>query len=71
MALKCRRAGSRTSDIDRVTLCASHDLRGVDAGRVRVLGEAPEGLQFELGLRSGQTPLLRFIGVDRLQPRTA
>jgi len=39
---------------NRVTLCAFHHLRGVHAGRLRVEGQAPERLVFELGLRDGE-----------------
>lgn len=48
------------SEPKRTTLCAFHHLRGVHAGRVRCQGRAPEGLQFELGLRPGAEPLMRF-----------
>ena len=45
---------------NRVTLCAWHHLRGVHGGRIRVHGRAPEGLTFELGIREGRAPLLRY-----------
>jgi hypothetical protein len=51
---------------NRTTLCAYHHLRGVHAGRVRVIGSAPDRLRFELGLREGSPPLLRYRSGDRL-----
>jgi hypothetical protein len=42
---------------NRTTLCAAHHLRGVHAGRIRITGEAPDRLRFELGLRPGVAPL--------------
>jgi hypothetical protein len=55
-----RSAGGSDDPANRTTLCAFHHLRGVHAGRVRCLGEAPAGLVFELGLRPGRPPLLRY-----------
>ena len=55
------RAAGGSDDLgNRTTLCAWHHLRGVHAGRVRCRGTAPGGLVFELGLRPGREPLLRF-----------
>ncbi len=42
---------------NRTTLCIAHHLRGVHAGRVRITGNAPEGLRFELGVRPDGPPL--------------
>jgi len=55
-----RSAGGSDELANRTTLCAFHHLRGVHAGRVRCLGRAPAGLRFELGLRPGRAPLLRY-----------
>jgi hypothetical protein len=48
-----RSVGGDDDLANRTTLCAGHHLRGVHAGRVRVIGSAPDGLRFELGLRPG------------------
>ena len=40
-----------------VSLCAAHHLHGVHRGWVRVRGQAPEGLTWELGVRPGAAPL--------------
>jgi hypothetical protein len=56
--IRFRSAGGSNDESNRTTLCAWHHLRGVHAGRVRVTGQAPEGLRFELGLRAGRPPLL-------------
>jgi hypothetical protein len=50
---------------NRTTLCACHHQRGVHGGLVRCTGSAPEGLRFELGLRAGRPPLLRYTAGDR------
>jgi hypothetical protein len=55
-----RSAGGSDALANRTTLCAWHHLRGVHARRVRCLGRAPEGLVFELGLRTGRAPLVRY-----------
>ena len=55
-----RAAGGSDYLGNRTTLCAWHHLRGVHAARVRCHGTAPGGLVFELGLRTGRAPLLRY-----------
>jgi hypothetical protein len=64
-----RSAGGSDDPANRTTLCAFHHLRGVHAGRVRCLGEAPAGLRFELGLRAGRLPLLRYGAREELLAR--
>ena len=51
-----RSLGSSDESWNRVMLCAFHHQRGVHAGRLRVRGQAPERLVFELGLRDGGGP---------------
>jgi len=60
-----RSVGGDDDIANRTTLCAYHHLRGVHAGRVRVIGSAPDELRFELGLRPGRPPLLRYASGDR------
>jgi len=61
------RAAGGSDDLgNRTTLCAWHHLRGVHAARVSCRGTAPGGLVFELGLRSGREPLLRYGPGERL-----
>jgi hypothetical protein len=45
---------------NRITLCAFHHQRCLHVGLMRISGQAPEGLVFELGLRSGASPLVRY-----------
>jgi hypothetical protein len=47
---------------NRITLCAWHHLRGVHAGVIRVCGEAPGELRWEIGTRHDGPPLLRTVG---------
>ncbi len=47
---------------NRITVCAWHHLRGIHAGLVRASGTAPAEVRWELGIRSGNPPLLSFIG---------
>jgi len=58
--VRFRSAGGGDALENRTTLCAFHHLRGVHGGRLRCVGRAPEGLRFELGLRPGAEPLMRF-----------
>ena len=58
--IRFRSAGGTDDLANRTTLCAFHHLRGVHAGRVRCLGEAPHGLRFELGLRPDRPPLVVY-----------
>jgi hypothetical protein len=47
---------------NRVAICAAHHLHGIHRMRVRVTGQAPDDLTWELGWRRGQPPLLRTHG---------
>ena len=49
---------------NRITLCAFHHQRCLHAGLLRVSGRAPDGLFFELGLRPGVSPLVRYRAGD-------
>jgi hypothetical protein len=59
-----RSAGGSDDPGNRVTLCAFHHQRGVHAGLLRVHGRAPDELIFELGLRRGAPPLVRYRSGD-------
>jgi hypothetical protein len=59
-----RSAGGSDAAGNRATLCAFHHQRGVHAGTVRVSGRAPDELLFELGLRAGSPPLVRYRSGD-------
>ena len=65
-----RSAGGSEAESNRTTLCAWHHLRAVHAGpaRLRLRGRAPRRLRFELGLRRGAPPLLRYDASERLSP---
>jgi 5-methylcytosine-specific restriction endonuclease McrA len=56
-----RSAGGCDDWRNRIALCAWHHLRGVHRGLVRVTGEAPGRLRFEL-------PLETFLSGDRRIP---
>jgi hypothetical protein len=62
--LTFRSAGGSDARENRVTLCAFHHLRCLHAGLLRVRGRAPDALVFELGLRPGATPLVRYRSGD-------
>jgi hypothetical protein len=57
-----RSRGGDNRRTNRVTLCAWHHLRGIHGGRVRVWGDAPDGLTWEIGVRHSRPPLLRVAG---------
>jgi len=64
--VRFRSAGGSDALANLTTLCAAHHQRGVHAGVVRVSGEAPDGLCFELGVRPGRPPLARYRSGDRV-----
>ncbi len=59
-----RSAGGSDAPGNRITLCAFHHQRCLHAGLLRVSGRAPDGLFFELGLRPGASPLVRYRAGD-------
>jgi hypothetical protein len=61
-----RSAGGSDALENRVTLCAFHHQRCLHAGLLRVRGRAPAELVFELGVRRGAAPLLRYRSGDVL-----
>jgi hypothetical protein len=66
--LRFRSAGGSDAPGNRVTLCAFHHQRCLQAGLLRVRGQAPDGLVFELGLRPGAAPLVRYRSGDIAAP---
>lgn len=54
--IRFRSAGGSDDLENRVTLCAFHHLRGVHGGLLRCTGRAPDGLRWEMGVRSGVSP---------------
>jgi hypothetical protein len=57
-----RSRGGADEESNMVSLCAAHHLHGVRRGWVRVRGQVPEGLTWELGVRPGAAPLVE-VGV--------
>ena len=55
-----RSHGGSDEKKNKVSLCAGHHLHGVHLGYVRVRGEAPDQLRWELGVRPGMEPLEVF-----------
>jgi hypothetical protein len=47
---------------NRVAICAAHHLQGIHRMRLRVTGQAPDDLTWEIGWRRGRPPLLRTHG---------
>jgi len=64
--IRFRSAGGSDEAGNLTTLCAFHHLRGVHDGRVGIAGSAPDGLRFELGVRAGRQPLVRYDSDDRI-----
>jgi len=62
--IRFRSACGSDAPENRITLCAFHHQRGLHAGLLRIQGRAPDGLLFELGLRPGTPPLLRYRSGD-------
>jgi hypothetical protein len=63
-----RSAGGSDALENQTTLCAFHHQRGVHGGTVRVAGQAPDRLTFELGTRTGRPPLARYRSGDYILP---
>jgi hypothetical protein len=59
-----RSAGGSEAPQNRITLCAFHHHRCLHVGRLRVRGRAPHHLVFELGVRPGAPPLVRYRSGD-------
>jgi hypothetical protein len=64
--IRFRSAGGGDEPENLTTLCAAHHQRGVHAGRIHITGRAPHALTFELGLRRGRPPLVRYASGDRV-----
>ena len=47
---------------NRLAVCMAHHLRGIHRFVIRVTGTAPSNVRWQLGLRDGAPPLMRFIG---------
>ena len=69
--LRFRSAGGCDEASNRTTICAFHHQRCLHAGLMRILGRAPDGLVFELGLRRGAPPLARYRSGDIEVPESA
>jgi hypothetical protein len=63
--IRFRSKGGSDELWNRTTLCAWHHLRGVHARVLRCRGSAPQGLRFDLGVRSEGPPLVAYVG-DRV-----
>jgi hypothetical protein len=59
-----RSAGGSDAPGNRIALCAFHHQRCLHVGLMRIRGQAPDGLVFELGLRRGASPLVRYWSGD-------
>jgi hypothetical protein len=55
-----RSRGGGNARTNRITVCAAHHLHGIHTNVIRVWGEAPDGVTWELGVGIGRPPLLRF-----------
>ena len=62
--IRFRSAGGSDAPENRVTLCAFHHLRGVHAARLRCVGQAPDGLTWQMGIRPGAAPLVAYRSGD-------
>jgi hypothetical protein len=60
-----RGRGGGNEQTNRVAVCAAHHLHGIHPGVIRASGSAPADVHWELGLRWGAPPLLRYVG-DRV-----
>ncbi len=49
-----RSRGGSDDESNRAAVCAAHHLHGIHMGYVRVTGQAPDGLRWELGVRGAR-----------------
>jgi hypothetical protein len=49
-------------DENLVALCVGHHQEGIHASRLRCFGRAPDSLWWDLGIRPGGEPLMRYFG---------
>jgi hypothetical protein len=66
--LRFRSAGGSDDPGNRVALCAFHHQRCLHVGFLRIRGQAPDGLVFDLGVRPGADPLVRYRSADIALP---
>jgi hypothetical protein len=57
-----RSLGGDESRGNRITVCAAHHLHGIHAGIVKARGKAPNELDWEMGCRGEENPLMRLHG---------
>ncbi|MBI5504484.1 MAG: HNH endonuclease, partial [Deltaproteobacteria bacterium] len=57
-----RSAGGTNELTNRTTLCAWHHLRAVHGGLARATGQAPDAIDWELGIAAERPPLMRLRG---------
>jgi len=62
-----RSRGGGNARTNRTPICAAHHLHGVHAGTIHATGDAPDAIRWQLGVRPGAPPLLRYLG-DQLCP---
>lgn len=55
-----RSHGGGDEQANLVSLCAVHHMRVLHCGFIRAEGHAPDGITWELGVRWGMPPLMRF-----------
>jgi hypothetical protein len=60
--LDYRSHGGSSEDLNLAALCEAHHLQGVHQNRIRVKGEAPHGLEWQLGLRRDGAPHMTVHG---------
>jgi len=63
---RSQQGGNETENL--VTLCVGHHQLGLHAGGLRCFGRAPDALWWDLGVRAGGKPLIRYFG-DRIVAR--
>ena len=60
--IEFRSRGGGNEQWNRLAVCAAHHHHAIHLGLVRASGRAPDDVVWELGLRPGRAPLLRFHG---------
>jgi hypothetical protein len=60
--IRFRSRGGGNARDNRTTVCAAHHLHGIHDGTIQASGTAPHAIEWQLGVRTGASPLLAFVG---------
>ncbi len=63
--IRFRSRGGDNLRANRTVVCAAHHLHGIHDGIIHASGTAPHAIEWQLGVRPGAPPFLRYVGDRR------